>query len=220
MINRTILNGSEYHDLAWRFCLENPQTDFLLKRLRFHDRYIYDHSVRAAYYSLLLAQGLGLSGRDQELVYRSALLMDFGKLQMREHQGGEVRIGGGTVLDHPRLTVDALASMAERGLIDREAILAHHENLDGTGYPYGLLWEDISLHARILRVADSFAAMTDRDARSLSPTGIQDALDELYRWSDIQYDGDLVALLCHYCGDALGKDDDPTKGRVIKLINH
>ncbi|WP_438431312.1 HD-GYP domain-containing protein [Gorillibacterium sp. sgz500922] len=219
MINRTVKNVSEYHDLAWRFCLDNRQTAFLLKRLKSHDRFIYDHSLRAAYYSLLLAQGLGLTSREQELIYRSALLMDYGKLQVREHQGGEVIIGGATVLDHPRLTVEVLSSMAERGLIDREAILAHHENLDGTGYPYGLMWEDISLNARILRVADSFAAMTALDARNRSLTGIPDALTELYRWSEIQYDGDLVELLCRFYGDDLGKDDDPTKSRVIKLSN-
>ncbi|WP_082651964.1 HD-GYP domain-containing protein [Gorillibacterium timonense] len=222
MINRTRMNPSEHHDLAWSFCLENGETSFLLKRLKAHDKFLYEHSLRAAYFSLLLAQGLGLSAREQEIVYRSALLMDFGKLQIvpSNKRKGQSEPDGHSVLDHPRLTVQAISAMAKAGLVDRDAILAHHENLDGTGYPYGLMWEDISLHARILRVADSFASLTAHDARSRSLTGIDNALGELYRWSDIHYDADLVELLCHYYGNDFGRKEDSVKTRVIKLINH
>lgn len=218
MIYRTIKNAGEHHDLAWKFCLEDRQTEFLLRRLKSHDKFIYEQALRAAYYSLQMAQGLGSTAREQEVIYRSALLMDFGKLQTGRNPAGAAGTEGSSVLDHPKLTVETLSSMVEHGLLDREAILAHHENLDGTGYPYGLMWEDISLQARILRVADSFAAMTAQDARSRSLTGVENALGELYRWSDIQYDADLVQLLCHHYG--LGKNDDPTRARVIKLINH
>ncbi|MEO3946533.1 HD domain-containing phosphohydrolase [Gorillibacterium sp. CAU 1737] len=219
-MNRTINPGEDYRAQAREFCRENPQTAFLLQRLKAHDRLVYEHSLRSAFFSLMLARGLGLPKPEQDLVYRSALLMDYGKLLLAPARSGQPKDGAATVLDHPLLTVGALASLIEQGLIDREAILAHHENLDGTGYPYGLVWEDITLHARILRVADGFASMTVADTRNGKMTGTAEALGELYRWSDIQYDEDLVELLCRYYPDHVGKREEPVKAQVIKLINH
>ncbi len=69
--------------------------------------------------------------------------------------------------------------------------MAHHERLDGLGYPLGLAGEHIPLEARILAVADSFEAMTaDRVYRAGMPVG--DAIDELRRHTGTQFDADVV----------------------------
>jgi HD-GYP domain-containing protein (c-di-GMP phosphodiesterase class II) len=197
--------ANEFYNLADQFSRGNPQTAFLLRRMKAQDVYIYEHSLKAAYYSLLLAQGLALSGKEQERLYRSALLMDVGKLRLESGSGAK-RIGlsaeesGLSILKHPEYSVDLLETLVDRRLVDGEAILHHHENLDGTGYPNCVSWEDISLGARVLRVADSFAAMVAYDRRTQGMAGVEQALDELYRWSNIMYDPDLVDLLCHCFG--------------------
>ncbi|WP_052339358.1 HD-GYP domain-containing protein [Gorillibacterium massiliense] len=203
-------NAEPYSTVAAHFCKENGQTYFLLKRLKAHDKFIYEQSLRSAYYSLLLARGLGLSGKEQEVVYRSALLADIGKLQtsLGADDAQEPRL---SILHHPVYSAELLRPMSEQGLVDGDGILHHHENLDGTGYPFGAIWEDISLTARILRVADSFAAMTSVDRKTGSVAGVEEALNELYRWSDVLYDSDLVMLLC-YCFDNLLPNKMKDKG--------
>lgn len=68
----------------------------------------------------------------------------------------------------------------------------HHENLDGSGYPQGLQGDAISLEARIIRVADSLAAMTAHRPfrRAMSLT---DAFAELTRYAGVHYDEQVVS---------------------------
>ncbi|MGN5000702.1 HD domain-containing phosphohydrolase [Aeromonas sp. 61P] len=70
-------------------------------------------------------------------------------------------------------------------------VMQHHENLDGSGYPQGLQGDAISLEARIIRVADSLAAMTAHRPfrRALSLT---DAFAELTRYAGVHYDKQVV----------------------------
>src|SRR6267143_328008 len=91
---------------------------------------------------------------------------------------------------HPQTGAEILAKFPEyrRG---RELVLAHHERLDGLGYPRGLSGSAIALGARIIAVADSWDAMTsDRPYRNaLDP---QVALAELYRGRGTQWDPTVV----------------------------
>jgi HD-GYP domain-containing protein (c-di-GMP phosphodiesterase class II) len=199
---RQTKQGNEAAGLADTFCRNNAQTAFLLKRLNGHDGYIFEHATRCAYYALLLAQGLGFGVEEQEVIYRSALLQDVGKLQIRyaQAEAGQDTEAVTGLLKHPLLSVELLRTLVDRGLVDGEAVAHHHENLDGTGYPYGLTWTDISLNARILHLADSFAALTAYDSRNDVTLGVEQALEELYRWSDTFYDADLVEVMFRHFG--------------------
>jgi diguanylate cyclase (GGDEF)-like protein len=70
-------------------------------------------------------------------------------------------------------------------------ILQHHEAFDGTGYPYGVRGEDISVNARIINIIDSFDAMTNASVYTATKT-IEEAIIELRRGSGRQYDAHLV----------------------------
>jgi HD-GYP domain-containing protein (c-di-GMP phosphodiesterase class II) len=70
-------------------------------------------------------------------------------------------------------------------------ILHHHERFDGTGYPDGLKGEDIPLEARILAVADAFAAMTSERPYSRTLT-YEQGLEEIERCAGTQFDPDIV----------------------------
>jgi HD-GYP domain-containing protein (c-di-GMP phosphodiesterase class II) len=173
---------------AMEFVKHEPAAMFLLRRIRSFDVHLYMQAVRSAYFSMELAKGLHMTEQEQNIIYRSALLQDVGKLQNDNT----------SFLNHPILSVELLQSMIIDGLIDQDAIMEHHENLDGTGYPTGLNWEKISLSGRILRVADSFASMIKFDRSNGEVNDVGHAMEELYRWGDMMYDTDLVDLIAFY----------------------
>ena len=73
-----------------------------------------------------------------------------------------------------------------------EMVSQHHERMDGSGYPAGLLGEDIMLEARILAVADVVEAMSSHRPYRAS-LGMPAALEEIQRFSGTYYDADVVA---------------------------
>ncbi len=113
-----------------------------------------------------------------------SILLKKGPLSADEWQimRGHVGIGAEVVKRVPSLRVLS------------PAIRAHHEKWDGSGYPDGLVGEDIPLAARIVAVADAFAAMTaDRPYRLAQSNEI--ALTEIYRLSGTQFAPEVVDAL-------------------------
>jgi HD-GYP domain-containing protein (c-di-GMP phosphodiesterase class II) len=72
-----------------------------------------------------------------------------------------------------------------------DAILYHHENIDGSGYPAGLIGNEIPLASRILAICSAYDTMTARETYR-QPMTPQDAIAELRRVSGRQLDGELV----------------------------
>lgn len=81
-----------------------------------------------------------------------------------------------------------------------EWIYKHHENWDGSGYPFGLRGEEIPLACRILTIVDAYDAMTnDRPYRKAMSR--EDAVTELIRCAGTQFDPDLVAMFVEILKD-------------------
>jgi len=131
--------------------------------------YTSGHSERVTLFADLIAEGLAISPQRRRWLKRAALLHDIGKLGVSN-----------SVLDKPgKLDPDEWASMqkhAELGemILSRIAAFgeiaaiagAHHERLDGKGYPRGLAGDQIPLEIRIVTTADIFDALTaDRPYR-------------------------------------------------------
>ncbi|WP_052487252.1 HD domain-containing phosphohydrolase [Gordoniibacillus kamchatkensis] len=175
----------------------NDICSFLLRKLRKHHRETYLHSVRVAALSAELFAALGLPAEEAEPLLRSVLLHDIGKISIDPallNKQGPLRNEEWQLLKHHcRYGFDILDTDALRGWIDMDIILYHHENLDGTGY-YGLKQDDLPLGVKIVRVADSFDAMTEPRAYCRGMTA-QESFEELYRWSGVHYDPDVVAVL-------------------------
>lgn len=135
--------------------------------------YTSGHSARVALYADLIAETLGLSLERRRWLKRGALLHDVGKLGVSN-----------SVLDKPgKLDADEWAAVQAHAAYT-EAILirisafaelavvsaAHHERLDGQGYPRGLTAEQITLETRIITTADIFDAITaERPYRGAIP---------------------------------------------------
>jgi energy-coupling factor transport system substrate-specific component len=155
------------------------------------------HSQRVSEYSVMIARELGKSDEECEILRKTALLHDIGKIGIPD-----------SVLNKPaKLTDDEyeiMKSHVVKGadilkdftLIDHvwEGALYHHERYDGKGYASGLKGEEIPLNARIIGIADAFDAMTaNRVYRKKLEFGY--VLEELKRGKGTQFDPDLVDIM-------------------------
>jgi len=166
----------------------------VLQTLSLRDKMTARHSAAVARYSREIGKELGLSDRDQDVVHTAALLHDIGKFIFPDSilfadtklTATELEI----VRRHPEQGARLVGRIDGYGPV-AEIILAHHERIDGNGYPNGLLGHQIPLAARIISVADTYDVMTSRDSYR-SPVSSREAIDELRRVSNKQLDATVV----------------------------
>ena len=168
--------------------------------------YTAGHSRRVADYSVGIAASLGFPAARQEALRRAALLHDVGKLgvsngildkpgKLDAREWDEVR-------RHPVLSQEILARVSVFRSI-AELAGAHHERLDGRGYPNKLEAGQIALDTRIISAADVFDAITaERPYRAAVP--VAECLDIMQRDRGTAIDGTcLDALAAHVGGIGL-----------------
>jgi len=146
--------------------------------------------------AVYLATAMELDEEEIRQLETSALLHDIGKISISEkilNKRDPLTAGEWEVIKtHPQVGVN-IASRAPELAPCLPGILHHHERYDGTGYPIGLKGEEIPLEARILAIADAFAAMTT--VRSYSEAlSTEEALEELKRGAGTQFDPNLVEI--------------------------
>jgi hypothetical protein len=167
----------------------------LVTALSSHDRRTRGHSERVRAYTDLLAEQLRLPQPDRDRLRWSALLHDVGKISVDAdilNKAGAPSAAEWEILhQHPlegKRMIEPLSEwLGEWGL----AVEQHHENFDGTGYPFGLSGDQISLGARIVAVADAFEVMTAIRSYK-SATSPQEARKELTRCAGTQFDPVIV----------------------------
>lgn len=126
------------------------------------------HSKRIAKYSMEIAEIIELPAKRRELLRYAALLHDYGKIAIRENvlykQGSLTIEEYCKIQEHPAITRNILEKINfSRDFKDLPKIAgAHHERLDGSGYPEGLSGDEIPFESRILCLADVFDAMTSK----------------------------------------------------------
>jgi HD-GYP domain-containing protein (c-di-GMP phosphodiesterase class II) len=166
------------------------------------------HSTRVAEYAVSIGKAMALREDEVNDLRLAAMLQDVGMLEVPE-----------SILNAPRrLTADEqmevrqharkgakLAKLANFDPVVQDAILAHHERLDGTGYPRGLKGDEIPLAARILAVCDSYVAMTsDRPHRPR--TSAIGALNELRDGAGTIFDTRVVREFIRVQADRLAEE--------------
>lgn len=181
--------GARENDLV---LIESLRT--LMTVINARDRYTYGHSERVAHYAGKLGEKLGLSLDELRLLEYGAFLHDVGKLEIQREvlskTGKLSKTEWDIVRQHPLWGAEILKSIKTLQPVI-PAIMHHHENYDGSGYPDGLKGAEIPIFARILRVIDSFDAMTTNRPyrRALSK---EKALEEIALCSGRQYDPQVV----------------------------
>jgi PAS domain S-box-containing protein/putative nucleotidyltransferase with HDIG domain len=155
------------------------------------------HQRRVAQLAVAIAREMDFSLNRLEGIRVAGLLHDIGKvaipIEILSKPGELNYLEGEFIKSHSQAGFDLLKNIDFPWPV-LQAILQHHERLDGSGYPAGLKDEDIILEARILGVADVIEAMTC--ARSYGPAqGIEIALEEIHHQAGILYDPE-VANIC------------------------
>jgi diguanylate cyclase (GGDEF)-like protein len=154
------------------------------------------HDEQCGHYAGMIARGLNLSSQEVEDVAFAGRVHDVGKLFIPNR-----------ILSKPDpLTEDELAMIRKHPLAGAEvlraipkvervaqAVEAHHEAFDGSGYPFGLKGDNIPLAGRIIAVADAYASMTSESPFAAAKSDEQ-ALAELERSSGTRFDGMIVRL--------------------------
>ncbi len=179
------------------------------------DPYTRGHSTRVASLARKLALAMGLAPITAETVAQAALLHDLGKIAVPEgilRKAGPLTAEEWQVMRRHPLTGAQIVSPLE--FFDEGAIIVrhHHERLDGSGYPDGLVGDLIPIGARIVAVADVYDALTSgRPYRSALEPGA--AILMLREESGRTLDSRAVALLEAIVEAAPASDDGGSPAR-------
>jgi diguanylate cyclase (GGDEF)-like protein/putative nucleotidyltransferase with HDIG domain len=161
----------------------------LARTIEAKDPYTGGHTERVAEVALLLANELGFDEAECRAVGVGAVIHDIGKVGVPDDillKPGRLSAGELDVIrTHPEISTYILAELELPPMV-KEMVRHHHERFDGSGYPDGLVGEEIPLAARVLAVADALDAMTsDRPYRPGRP--IDEARDEIKRQAGVQF---------------------------------
>ena len=167
----------------------------LVATLDARDQYTAGHSAAVAIYARDIAQRMGLSEEEQNLVHLCGLVHDIGKIGL---PAGLLEKPGPLTLEERR-QMEQHSEIGERILrnVDdyseiADIVRSHHERIDGMGYPDGIHGDEIPLLARIIGVADAYDAMTsDRPYREALPSRV--ARMRLAQAVGTQFDTAVVA---------------------------
>ena len=169
--------------------------DLLGRVVEHRDPYTSGHQRRVAQLAKAIAERMGLEAHLVEAVYMGGLIHDLGKIAVPAEilsKPGRLAVYEFTLIQqHPLTGFDIIRQLKFPWDI-AQMVLQHHEKLDGSGYPHGLVGEQIQLESRILAVADVVEAMSTH--RPYRPAlGAEKALAEINRNRGRLFDAEVVA---------------------------
>jgi len=158
------------------------------------DAYTGGHSQRVASYSKMIAQEMGCSHDDCELIYRAGILHDIGKISTPDNI--LLKPDKLTELEYKLITRHVDISYSILNTIPMykdiaDIVLCHHERYDAKGYPRGLGGDEIPILSQIMMVADAFDAMTTNRIYKAGKN-IKEAIEELKAQSSKQFHPEVV----------------------------
>jgi putative nucleotidyltransferase with HDIG domain len=165
----------------------------LVETLALRDRMTARHAAAVARYARELAQEVGCDEAEQDLIHTAGLLHDIGKFALPDsilHAEVLSDQDWAVIRRHPQDGATLVGRLDGYGPV-ADAILYHHEHVDGSGYPAGLIGNEIPLASRILAVCSTYDTLTARETYR-SPMTPQDAIAELRRVAGRQLDAELV----------------------------
>ena len=185
----------------------------LVRALNMRDKTIGQHASAVASYAKALAIEVGCSEADQDVVHTASLLHDIGKFAWPDRvlQADTVKDEDlAIVKEHPQEGAILVGALDGYGAV-ADAILYHHERIDGGGYPAGLIGKEIPIASRILAICSTYDTMTAGQAYRPSMTP-EEAVVELRHGAERgQFDSELteafIAVL-ERDGSMFGRETD------------
>lgn len=217
---KAFLNNKDYDEANFeiqKILIENffHTARALAVTVEARDPYTGGHSDRVYQIAKELGKRCNISTTEQLYLEGGALLHDVGKVGIRD--GVLLKPGPLTETEYKEMQLHPIigAQLVKKlnclyGCID--AVLLHHERIDGYGYPYGLKGKEIPLIARITSVADAYDAMTTNRVYRKALKH-EDALEEIIRNSGTQFDSDVVKVFIGWWEETFQKN--PTKSKEL-----
>jgi diguanylate cyclase (GGDEF)-like protein len=160
------------------------------------DRHSHNHSKQVHDYAVIIGEELGMNPLEINRLGTCALLHDIGKIGINDEllhkKEALTPEEWETIKSHAKMGA-AIVGHSSQLAPCVQGILHHHEKFNGSGYPDGLVGEDIPLESRILAIADSFAAMTTARVYSRTLTR-ESAVGEIKNGAGTQFDPKLVSV--------------------------
>jgi putative nucleotidyltransferase with HDIG domain len=191
LLERSRQRAQQYVSLSWGVLAG------LMRSLDIRDQRAARHSAAVAGFARDIAKALGMDEVECELAHTAGLLHDIGRFALSDR----VAERGRTLTDedwvaiqrHPELGADMLRDLGMYGPV-AEIVLAHHERIDGRGYPAGMGEEEIPEIAKIISVAEVYDTLTASDTYRTQMSSFE-ALTELRRVAGSQVDSHYVEVL-------------------------
>ncbi len=168
-----------------------------------HDYQIYTHSVNMSVLGLLFGKHLSFQPDELEHLGSGMLLHDIGKLTIPlnvvnkpGHLSGEEFKA---MKKHPKAGLKILEHWSSINALSLKIVIQHHENYDGSGYPYGMKGDEIHLYGRIARIIDAYDAMTSKRsyAEAMRPFAV---LSEMKKNMSGCFDKELLSEFICFLG--------------------
>jgi putative nucleotidyltransferase with HDIG domain len=174
---------------------------------------IHGHSLRVGRYASAIGEAMGMDPNDVAALRSAGYLHDIGKVAVDKRLFGKPS----------SLDAEEFREMADHTVVGHqivsgvefpwpripEIVRSHHERGDGSGYPDGLMMEEVAMPVRIIGLADTFDAMTsERPYRE--PLSVGNTLSEIVRLSPLKFDPNAVhGLLLQIRRDSVGSNRTP-----------
>lgn len=191
---------SEAEDVMYREKLTNSQNTIqktlshVLEVLFQRSVFERSHANHVIEYCLKMAEGLGYSSTDKELLLKAAFIHDIGKIgidpKILEKKGELNDKELKEMHRHSEIGYRILNSSNHFSDISM-IVLAHHERWDGTGYPKGLKGKDVPEFAQIISLAETYDVLISSDSYKYTMSR-KDALNEILKQSGHQFNPELA----------------------------
>jgi putative nucleotidyltransferase with HDIG domain len=191
LLQQSRQRAQQYVSLSWGVLAG------LMRSLDIRDQRAARHSAAVARFARDIAIQVGMSDEQAELAHTAGLLHDIGRFALSDRvaeRGRTLTEDDWTAIQrHPELGGDMLRDLGMYGPV-AEIVLAHHERIDGRGYPQGMGGEEIPEIAKIISVAEVYDTLTASDTYRTQMSSFE-ALRELRRVAGSQLDEHYVEVL-------------------------
>jgi putative nucleotidyltransferase with HDIG domain len=191
LLEQSRQRAEQYVSLSWGVLAG------LMRSLDTRDQRAARHAAAVARFARDMARAVGMAEQSGELAHTAGLLHDIGHFALSDRVAERGRAlteeDWVAIQRHPELGADMLKDLGMYGPV-AEIVRAHHERVDGRGYPHGLSGEQIPELAKIIAVAEVYDTLTASDTYR-TPMSSFEALRELRRVAGTQLDAGYVEVL-------------------------
>lgn len=184
------------------FILNDENAFSSLLSMTSHDYYTYTHSINLSVFGLLFGKHLSLGSDSLNTFGTGMLLHDVGKvevpIEILNKPGKLTKDEFEVIKRHPEAGYKLLKDKENIEEKSLKVVIQHHENFDGTGYPYGIGGDEIDLYGRLSRIIDVYDAITTKRsyAGSRNPfAALQEMREGMISCFDMELFKEFVSFL-------------------------